>query len=78
VPAVLAGPAWYRLSIGDEAMTFRETGVRYVFDAFDSRLSWFVLPEPYSAKTGVSFLEFRPLNNLDTEGSDGLYIIRPR
>lgn len=78
IPLILAGPAWHRLSIGDEAMTFRETGARFVFGAFDSKLSWFVLPEPYSAKTPVSFLEFRPLNNLDTEGSDGLYIIRPR
>lgn len=78
IPIILAGPAWYRLSIGDEAMTFRETGIRHVFGPFESKLSWFILPEPYSAKTDVSFLEFRPTNNIDTEGSDGLYIIRPR
>lgn len=78
IPALLAGPAWHRLVIGDEEMTFRETGVREVFGAFESKLRWYILPEPYSAKTAISFLAFRPLNNLDTEGSDGLYIIRPR
>lgn len=78
IPAVLAGPAWYRLAIGGEEMTFRETGVRDVFGPFESKLSWYILPEPYSAQTAVSFLAFRPLNNQDTEGSDGLYIIRPR
>lgn len=78
IPLSLAGPAWYRLSIGDEAMTFRETAVRPVFGRLESKLRWFVLPEPYGAETAVSFLAFRPLNNMDTEGSDGLYIIRPR
>ncbi len=77
IPALLAGPAWHRLEIGDEEMTFRETGVREIFGPFESRLSWYILPEPYSAKTAVSFLAFRPSNNIDTEGSDGLYIIRP-
>lgn len=78
IPQILAGPAWHRLSIGGETMTFRETATRMVFGAFDSSLAWFILPEPYSAKTKISFLEFRPGNNIDTEGSDGLYIVRPR
>lgn len=78
VPVLLAGPAWHRLVIGEEEMTFRETGVREVFGAFESNLSWYILPEPYSAETAISFLAFRPSNNQDTEGSDGLYIIHPR
>lgn len=80
IPVSIRGPAYYKLRIGEDDLIFREMGVQHVISkgGFSSNLSWFTLPEPYAADIPVSFLEFRPGNNMDTMGSDGLYVIRPR
>lgn len=79
IPGSFRGIATYRLSVGGEQIVFREMATRGTLRARATfNLSLFVLPRPYDQEVPVSFLEFRPLSNIDTLGSDGLYIIRPR
>lgn len=79
IPAVKAGYATHRLSVDGETMDFREIAVRATFSfRVESNLSLFVLPEPYARDVPVSFLEFHPGNNIDTGGSDGVYVLRPK
>ena len=76
LPITLKGRADYRLRIGGDALSFWEIAVRPVFASLDTNLNLFVLPEVYRDRSQVVFLEFRPGNNIDTAGSDGLYVIR--
>ncbi len=76
IPLTLAGRADQRLRIGEEELNFWEIAVRPVFSPLDTNLSVFVLPEAYGDRSEVVFLEFSPGNNIDTAGSDGLYVVR--
>ncbi|MCF6232265.1 MAG: hypothetical protein L3J36_04070 [Rhodobacteraceae bacterium] len=79
IPGAFAGIATYRLTVGGEKVAFRERAVRGALRARATfNMSLFVVPKPYDQEVPVSFLEFRPISNVDTLGSDGLYIIRPR
>lgn len=79
IPAIRGGYAIHQLNIDGEKIDFKEIAVRSAFSLkVDTNLNLFVLPKPYASKVPVSFLEFRPGNNIDTSGSDGVYIIRPK
>jgi len=78
-PQLFAARLTTVFSIGQDTVLFREMAVHHNFGlGFASNLSWFTVPEPYVSDVNVSFLEFRPGSNIDTMGSDGLYVIRPR
>lgn len=78
IPLTLAGRADHRLRIGQEELNFWEVAVRDVFSPLDTTMSVFVLPEAYENRSDVVFLEFNPGNNVETAGSDGLYVVRKK
>lgn len=78
IPIVYNGPGIYQIKAGNEVLNFQETAIRAIGSRASSNMTRFVLPEQYFGNTNVSFLEFRPGNNFDTSGSDGLYIIREK
>jgi len=79
IPGSFLGIAIYRLTVGGERIEFAERATRGALRARATfNMSLFVLPKPYDQEVPVSFLEFRPISNEDTLGSDGLYIIRPK
>ncbi|MEH6563502.1 MAG: hypothetical protein V7713_18945, partial [Marinobacter sp.] len=61
-----------------EVLRFREYGVKPVLGARESNLNWFALPESLANRSQVSFIEFVPNTNISSQGSDGIYILRPR
>lgn len=78
IPAKISGPASYEIKVADGVLNFRETAAQMVGSGPASNMTRFILPTQYFGNADISFLEFRPLNNIDTSGSDGLYVIRPR
>lgn len=76
IPVSLYGRADHRLRIGAETLSFWELAVRPVFSPLETNISVFVLPEAYAAGSDLVFLEFRPLSNIETAGSDGLYVLK--
>jgi len=79
IPGSFVGIAIYRLTVGGERIEFAERATRGALRARATfNMSLFVLPKPYDQEVPVSFLEFRPISNEDTLGSEGLYVIRPK
>lgn len=79
IPTERGGPAFYSLTIGGEDIRFWEMATRRVLRTrINTNMNLFVLPTPIANQIPVSFLEFRPGNNINTAGSEGLYILRPR
>lgn len=79
IPSERGGPAFYSLTIGGEDIRFWEMATRRVLRTYvNTNMNLFVLPDPLGNQVPVSFLEFRPGNNFNTAGSEGLYILRPR
>ena len=79
IPILMKGTALYRLSVGNETINFKEIAVRTVLSRkVDTHLNLFIVPKSSAKDVSASFLEFLPGNNLDTMGSDGLYVIRPK
>ncbi len=76
VPVVFSGMAEHRLRIGGEDLFFREIAVKALRQKLQTQLHWYVVPAPYQSKTQVGFLEFRPISNLSSEGSGGVYVLR--
>ena len=76
LPIIFNGRADHRLRIGEDTLSFWEVAVRHAFASLRTNLNLFVLPDAYRDRSEVMFLEFRPGNNVDTAGSDGLYVIR--
>lgn len=79
IPALFAGLAGHRLDINGEVLDFMEIAVRPSLSlTVETHLNLFVLPEPYANNIPVSFLEFRPGNNIDTRGGDGVHVVHPK
>ena len=78
IPITLAGRADHRLRIGGEDLNFWEVAVRDIFSPLDTNMNVFVLPEAYGDRSEVVFLEFNPGSNVETAGSDGLYVVRKK
>lgn len=78
LPLSYTGEAAFQITLEGEPLRFREAGYSSVLGRRDSRMSWFVLPAEMAEGSPISFLEFRPYNNMDTLGSQGVYVIRKR
>lgn len=78
IPLAYTGPAVHELTLQGEVLRFREYGVKPVLGARESNLNWFALPESLANRSQVSFIEFVPNTNISSQGSDGIYILRPR
>lgn len=79
IPTERGGPASYSLAVGGEDIKFWEMATRRVLRTnVNTNMNIFVLPSSIGTEVPVSFLEFRPGNNINTAGSEGLYILRPR
>ncbi len=78
IPLSYTGPAVHELTIQGETMRFRENAVKPVLGQPESNIHWFTLPERLADRSAVSFLEFTPGNNVSSQGSDGVYVLRPQ
>ncbi len=78
IPLTLGGRADYRLRIGEDELNFWEIAVRPVASPLETNITVFVLPKAYGNRSEVVFLEFNPGSNIDSAGSDGLYVLRRR
>jgi hypothetical protein len=78
IPVSFTGPAEFQITLEGEALRFREAGVSSLLGRRESRMNWFVLSAELTDGAPVSFLEFRPYTNMDTLGSEGVYVIRHR
>ncbi|MDG5499623.1 hypothetical protein [Marinobacter sp. BGYM27] len=78
IPLSHTGPAVHELTIQGETMRFRENAVKPLLGQPEANIHWFTLPERLADRTQVSFLEFTPGNNVSSQGSDGVYVLRPK
>ncbi|KIC39790.1 hypothetical protein RA27_17140 [Ruegeria sp. ANG-R] len=79
IPSYLIGTAFYELDINGDAILFKEKSARpsTAFDHLES-ISVFQPPPKFPNADDIRFLLFHPFCSCASEGSDGLYLIRPR
>ncbi|MEM7489926.1 MAG: hypothetical protein AAF390_12475 [Pseudomonadota bacterium] len=78
LPIAVGGETTHTLRAGAERLRFREIAVRELWPGgrLRTHMRLFVVPAGRQAAFPAAFLEFRPRNNFDTLGGEGLYVLR--